>query len=498
MTVENCHLFPRALGEILNRHQVLELHISLTSGLWKYEQWGYPVVDASPGVELWAWFKNDVKDIDTQWKDMVAALSGLFCASLNFIEAANSYSPYYSLKPTSAFKDQINSTQLRYAALPREVVCTENLTPWKKLLPCGAKRGVASLLNSGHIHNNRYHSLGLKFRQICSTAYCKKPIVEVRQTVSLIYDQRILSSRNWSLRQLFGQGLFDSCPVASSSSIYVDLSLNQSLPFSLAPRPHEIVKSIRGGDKRNLAKYDVKKIRRVLNIELSFKKKDVVSVSTAPLLHASQYISTYGQESGYIVDKIHNNYWYSLDVVLFKNIPWYLPVYLHTLEIMSNGEEVTPLHIYYQPGMCRMRPYHLELLLRLPARSVTMVSLNFEYMFLRWQEYPPDANHGFYIGSSIVTARLPNARNYTGLPTAGSLMASTFNTSQPGYPVYVRTESILLTLPTPDFSMPYNVICLACTVVALAFGPLHNITIKKMIYRSLTLRKPRVGKQAKQ
>lgn len=28
---------------------------------------------------------------------------------------------------------------LRYAMLPREVVCTENLTPWKKLLPCTSK-----------------------------------------------------------------------------------------------------------------------------------------------------------------------------------------------------------------------------------------------------------------------------------------------------------------------------------------------------------------------
>lgn len=37
-----------------------------------------------------------------------------------------------------------------------------------------------------------------------------------------------------------------------------------------------------------------------------------------------------------------------------------------------------------------------------------------------------------------------------------------------------------MTLSTPDFSMPYNVICLTCTVVALAFGPLHNITTKSL------------------
>ena len=28
---------------------------------------------------------------------------------------------------------------LMYAALPHEIVCTENLTPWSKLLPCGLK-----------------------------------------------------------------------------------------------------------------------------------------------------------------------------------------------------------------------------------------------------------------------------------------------------------------------------------------------------------------------
>ena len=46
--------------------------------------------------------------------------------------------------------------------------------------------------------------------------------------------------------------------------------------------------------------------------------------------------------------------------------------------------------------------------------------------------------------------------------------------------VQLYTEALLVNLPTPDFSMPYNVICLTCTVVALAFGPLHNITTKSL------------------
>lgn len=47
--------------------------------------------------------------------------------------------------------------------------------------------------------------------------------------------------------------------------------------------------------------------------------------------------------------------------------------------------------------------------------------------------------------------------------------------------VFVRlhTEILLITLPTPDFSMPYNVICLACTVVAIAFGSFHNLSSRR-------------------
>ena len=45
----------------------------------------------------------------------------------------------------------------------------------------------------------------------------------------------------------------------------------------------------------------------------------------------------------------------------------------------------------------------------------------------------------------------------------------------------LHTESLLVTLPTPDFSMPYNVICLTCTVVAIMFGSIHNLTTRRFV-----------------
>lgn len=42
-------------------------------------------------------------------------------------------------------------------------------------------------------------------------------------------------------------------------------------------------------------------------------------------------------------------------------------------------------------------------------------------------------------------------------------------------PVLCYTEVLLVPLTTPDFSMPYNVITITCTVFALYFGTLLNV-----------------------
>ena len=36
-------------------------------------------------------------------------------------------------------------------------------------------------------------------------------------------------------------------------------------------------------------------------------------------------------------------------------------------------------------------------------------------------------------------------------------------------------------MPIPDFSMPYNVLCLVCTVVAMGIGAIHNLTTSQLV-----------------
>lgn len=66
----------------------------------------------------------------------------MFCASFSQIDQKFTVAPEYAYRPEGAFVNNVDNKFVRYGVLPSENVCTENLTPWKKMLPC--KSGVSS------------------------------------------------------------------------------------------------------------------------------------------------------------------------------------------------------------------------------------------------------------------------------------------------------------------------------------------------------------------
>ncbi|XP_051145944.1 uncharacterized protein LOC127261691 [Andrographis paniculata] len=91
--------------------------------------------------------------------------------------------------------------------------------------------------------------------------------------------------------------------------------------------------------------------------------------------------------------------------------------------------------------------------------------------FLHIDAYPPNANQGFDIPFAVVHfsgffANMSFADNSLQVPLLSKL--------QEEISVLSCTEVLLVPLTTPDFSMPYNVITITCTVFALYFGSLLN------------------------
>ncbi|KAL6630499.1 hypothetical protein ACP70R_028572 [Stipagrostis hirtigluma subsp. patula] len=502
------HLFPKAISQLVQKFHISELELSFTQGRWNYEQWGgFDPMSTSnakpPGVELWAVFDLPLTEIDATWKNLTHTLSGLFCASINFLESSTAFSA-----PRWGFK--LNEGNLRYGALPREAVCTENLTPWLKLLPCRDKAGVASLLYRPSIYKGYYHSQKLKLRSSKSLG------IILDQTLTVVLQPNTVSSKqlhstdrqlqpSWSLSDLFNRKLSGKCLVSRSSRIFLEIDkgivdkVNESEFdvswdnefFVLSTGPDRVIKELNNlkVQSSSFYEYDVNNYSEdmPLDVGITWKLPLIWSCTPSPY-HTSRFLMGSGNERGSIaLSFLSTNLQKqifgssndcSIKAVVFQVVPWYVKVYYHSLEIFIDGnrktipEVVDQIHV--TPSEDKLLPGTLEMLLKFPCsmQSATL-TLDFDKGFLHIDEYPPDANQGFDIPSALVSfPEFSSARSY---PDIGSSLGSPLlQNFQEGGIVKSYTEVLLVPLTTPDFSMPYNVITFTCTVLALYFGSLLN------------------------
>ena len=204
--------------------------------------------------------------VEERWKGLRNALAGLFCASLGSLDELRTTSPAQSFSPEGALPHWDLPHHIRHASLPSEHVCTENLTPFLKLLPCKSLSGLASLLNPHRLFDADWHGMGVH------VLWHEEEGVELRLTFQSvsdplrsslgrtqgqffyainIYHMRLVTKNNnldWSFQTLFGRSINRNCPVARKSHITV--SLPRDAAYSLKPDTSSI-----DGD---LALFDVK------------------------------------------------------------------------------------------------------------------------------------------------------------------------------------------------------------------------------------------------
>lgn len=557
-------LFPKAIYQLVQKFSIREMELSFTQGRWDYERWGGfdPLSSANakpPGVELWALFDVPLDQIDATWRNLTHALSGLFCASVNFLESSATYaSPYWSFRPNLVHDDnkihdaehiitvdktKAPSSRLRYGALPREAVCTENLTPWLKLLPCRDKAGLAALMDRPSIYRGFYHSQRL---YVLSSEFNSEKTDKqhegtmLRQTLTLVLQpSNVHTTANsngqdhqpsWSISSLFGRELTGQCLLAKSSSVFLELertlienlessrkdNTNISLfagtnyeSFHLTTVPDRVLKeTILSESKVGMAdgsimfEFLVNKYNEShpLNVGLTWKVP-VLWLSLSAPFRASRFLMGSGNARGSIVislkaDKSHKEIWgdngiYSssgvpgchTSLLVFQVVPWYVRLYFHTFQVFIDGQPrpiwdvVKKMQIY--PAEDRKSPGVMEIELDIPCNtSSAALIVNFDKGFLRIDEYPPDANQGFDLPSAHISfpgfqanRHYPKEESSTSRLLLGFLSKNT---------VQLYTEVLLLPLATPDFSMPYNVITLTCTVLALYFGSLLNVLRRRI------------------
>lgn len=212
------------------------------------------------------------------------------------------------------------------------------------------------------------------------------------------------------------------------------------------------------------------------DLNITTGQEPLKAVKGIPWLLADRTLTGHGQQHGGMKTILTNpSANHAVEFVYFESLPWFMKPYLHTLQsrlvtVQDAGQslrsESPPKRTLYRPAVDRQRSTHLELLFTIPPNSKLTITYDFEKSILRYMEYPPDANRGFDAPSAIITVLsiTPTNSSKVMLP-----------------PTQLRTPTLLLYLPTPDFSMPYNVIILTSTVIALGFGSIFNLLVRRFV-----------------
>ncbi|KAJ2907283.1 Subunit of the glycosylphosphatidylinositol transamidase complex-like protein [Coemansia aciculifera] len=299
-----------------------------------------------------------------------------------------------------------------------------------------------------------------------------KTLQQYKQHLSAVVDPSALGlGDRWSLSELVDRQLGAACPAAKRSTVHV---IRPDSGLTLEPKPDSATQ-LAG---RNVSVFDLRSQPSVdITFEFAPRKDSGAWPSERTLVSAHRYVTGHGGSNGGVETTLTNRGDVPVSISYLDVLPWYLRVYSHTLVIQTQAADgswtlLRPTTTHFTPAIDRGRPSSLELALVLPASSRTTLRYSFDKGFLKYTEHPPDANRGFNIGPAIVSYQ-HNAAGGGELPLHCAIEQALTGASECTVRAY--TELFLASLPTPDFSMPYNVITFTCTILALFFGRIFNL-----------------------
>ncbi|CAI4064140.1 hypothetical protein SKDZ_08G2330 [Saccharomyces kudriavzevii ZP591] len=501
---EHYTTFPRAIPPLLQSTATRQLHLRFTKGFWDALSWGQlPHAGkqaGASGVELWSQVQAaDQEQAFHNWKKLANSLSGLFCSSLNFVDESRTTFPRksYASDTSSPLFNETEKLYLMRASLPNEPICTENLTPFIKLLPTRGNSGLTSLLDGHKLFDSLWNSISLDVTTLCpedGDALCH---YEMEAHVEMVMHVPSALARNERPipKPLDGSTLrcdtdkpFDSyqCfPLPEPSETHFKLSQLFAKPVNngnlFANRPTRICADVDRSTWTTFLSvddtvfsthdncFDLSNDQNGSGSGYDFVLESTDTTQVSPVdpvpIHVSRSLTGNGQDRGGMRVVFHNDNDTPVNLIYFESLPWFIRVYLSSLQITSTTypqpqESDIIMDKYYLQAADRQRPAHLEFTMSIPAHSDVVMTYQFDKALLQFAEYPPDANHGFEIDAAVVTVLSPESE----------------------LPVYeMRTSTLLLSLSTPDFSMPYNVIILTSTIMGLMFGMLYNLMVKRIV-----------------
>lgn len=503
--------YPTIIQHILRKYQLRSFRLSFSIGQFSHVEFGPETLAACKvlfnesecfmsnqlhapfGSTLDAEFYDDGHGSNTilkkRWKGLTAELGGLFSASLNQMNemtVAIIDKRFDVENQTSADFGILNVK----ASLPREEICTENLTPWIKLLPCRSNSGLGSLIDPIQIFT-REEYLAVSV----SASRNRNGIWDLWHQLTFVQRKEMSVVSSLSLNSLYlsetdKREHIAACPLADRSSVFLEI-LSADDKAGIVPTPTQVFNKHFGESPplhETILRSELEDELKNFSLVRPWIQFEAANLSNSEVVEsqfvtAHRFVSGYGQVRGGLAVQIENKCRTCSVFIRYHDvIPWYLRLYFSTLKYKSVPRSIQNhsdfhsaakvINYEFEPAHVRGRPHQLMIEALLPPSTSLIFSIQFEKAFLRLSEHPPDANRGFDIPAATVVFDIARATD-----ERKQVDTRTMETQNP--PRIIYTEPLLVALPTPDFSMPYNVITLTSTALAFFIGTMLNTLLRK-------------------
>ncbi|CAE7675432.1 Pigt [Symbiodinium sp. CCMP2592] len=378
---------------------------------------------------------------------------------------------------------------VRLASLPYEPVCTENLTPWLKLLPCGRHRGLAALLASLVLPAAEAPLLSLSLvttRDELSTVLSASLDVVLPSSS----EDGAASLPDWL--KSFTERQVNHCPAAASSEIalWSPGAVPQIIERIAESRLQPAGPAFRG----QVSVFPTRALSQLENMAQLFTGfPEETHITSKGLRVMRDMLSQEGRS-----ERTHGRYLLRLSnhgagrhVRFLDQLPFFIRPLWHTIRAVwrsENSDEVLELAgadalrhlaLTFTASDGLRSPTDLSLTVDLSPGSSLSVFLDVLKNFIPFREFSYACEKGFDVAGAVwLDADLDVAGSgAVGPNIIGPLGPSLAQDARPGRNWRLHfTEGMLVMVPMPDFSMPFNVIALSSTAVTFFFGSVFRIT----------------------
>ena len=364
------------------------------------------------------------------------------------------------------------ATRTLFQSYPKEIACVENVASFFEMLPCGGRRGVASVMSerSALVAEVKFLSFGASYEKgkfsMFMTGVASREVVE-----KMVSEKKEVKA----------------CPAAKEvSRVYVLLG---------------------DGDVRAV---DLREGKSNIAELLTSLKKSMISSSSStgvvdlPRVTITRAVLGSGNIRGVISLSMSRfeNARGDIVVRIFHPIPDYVRVFRHTFKVVSKGnlgsvsssDGSIVSDITWRKGLLEMK-----VTLRRALDSVT-ITFDFDKIFLPLELFEADAERGMTFPPAIAFSapvsdeytvkqgRYESARNKLGF-NISPLFEKLLENEQNDFAHFLDAFTVIL--PVPDGAMPFNATAMACAAFVAHLVALSKVLTKRENYdeKAKTLRR---------